>query len=177
MTQTLYSTFSFSFFNALLLIAMLSISTGTSAQNTYKCGNAYSSTPCPGGVTVDTQDTRTSAQKAQSEAATTKTAKSGDAMEKSRLTQERVEAKERAMAAGSGVSVVSAQSTAAETGDQSNKLNAAKKKNTPEFFTAQVPGEKKVKAKAKKETKKDTKKADKTKKLAAADQLPASVKP
>lgn len=29
------------------------------AQTAYKCGNTYSQTPCPGGVQIDTPDTRT----------------------------------------------------------------------------------------------------------------------
>lgn len=177
MSPTRNARFNRSTVHALFLIAMLSIVTGTSAQTAYKCGTVYSATPCVGGVAIDTQDTRTSAQKAQSEAATVKTAKTGDAMEKSRLAQEQVAAKERAMAAGSGASVMSAQSAATDASDQPAKPNVAKKKKAPEFFTAQVPGEKKVKAKAKKEIKKDAKKAGKAKKPAAATQVPASVKP
>ena len=154
---------------AILFIAIFSISTRTLAQNTFKCGNVYSATPCPGGMAIDTQDNRTSAQKTQAEAATAKAAKAGDAMEKSRLTQEKLEAKERASAAGSGASAMSAKNSTADAVNQPTKSNVAnKKKKEPEFFTAQVPGEQKVKAKAQKEAHKVTKKAGKAKKLEAA---------
>ena len=40
-----------------------------SAQTIYRCGNAYSEAPCPGGVAIDVNDRRSAAQKAQTDAA------------------------------------------------------------------------------------------------------------
>ena len=155
---------------ALFFIAILSITTGTLAQSTYKCGNTYSATPCTGGAAIDTADTRTSQQRAQSEAATSKAAKAGEAMEKSRLTQERAHAKAQADSVGAGATVISAQNPGQDASEPISKAEAKKKKNAPEYFTAQVTGEKKAKAK---KVKKTAEKAQ-SKKTSAANQDVAS---
>lgn len=77
--------------NALVLIAITALSTAASAQNVYKCGDTYSQLPCPGGVVVDATDQRTSAQKAQSDLATGRDARTAEAMEKARLQQEKID--------------------------------------------------------------------------------------
>jgi hypothetical protein len=141
---------------ALFLIAMLSITTETSAQNAYKCGNTYSAVPCAGGIAIDTQDNRTSAQKSQSESATAKTAKAGDAMEKARLAHERADARTRMETMGAGVTVMPAQNAGGEVLESPSKVDAKKKKNAPEFFTAQAHGEKAEKAAKVKKVKKAT---------------------
>ena len=153
---------------------MLSISTGTSAQNVYKCGNVYSATPCPGGVAIDTQDIRSGAQKAQSESATSKTAKVGDAMEKSRLMQEKSDAKTRLDSLGAGATVISAQNPAQDASSLPAKSDVKKKKNSPEVFTAQAPGEKKQKVKKTKKVADKATGATKTKKAASAKKDTAS---
>lgn len=77
--------------NAIFFIAIIATSTGVSAQNVYKCGDAYSQLPCPGGVTIDTADPRTSTQKTQADLATARDARSADAMESARLRQEKAD--------------------------------------------------------------------------------------
>ena len=75
---------------AVVLIAIATVlSTGASAQNTYKCGDTYSQLPCPGGIIVNTTDKRTSAQKTQSDLATARDARTAEAMEKARLQREK----------------------------------------------------------------------------------------
>lgn len=74
--------------NAIFLLATIAFSSGTQAQNTYRCGNSYSQTPCPGGVAIDATDARTQAQKAQTDQASKRDAQIAAAMEKARLQQE-----------------------------------------------------------------------------------------
>ena len=58
------------------------------AQNVYRCGDSYSTQPCPGGTLVPTDDPRSAAQRAQTDAATRRDAKSAQVLEKERLQQE-----------------------------------------------------------------------------------------
>jgi hypothetical protein len=115
-------------------------------------------------VAIDTQDVRTNTQKIQTDVATTKTAKAADSLEKSRLTQERADAKTRAETAGAGATILSSPNPASDVADPSGKVDTKKKKNAPEYFTAQVPGEKKEKVK---KAKKVTEKTNKAKKAAS----------
>ncbi|GAC1607037.1 MAG: hypothetical protein NVS3B2_15530 [Ramlibacter sp.] len=62
------------------------------AQPVYRCGGSYGNQPCPGGVVVPTDDPRSAAQRAQTDAATKRDAQSAQAMEKERLRQEAVPA-------------------------------------------------------------------------------------
>jgi hypothetical protein len=75
--------------NTIILIAACALSTGATAQKTYKCGNSYSQLPCPDGEVIDTADPRTPEQKSQADAATRRDALAADALEKSRLEQEK----------------------------------------------------------------------------------------
>ena len=59
---------------AIFLIATCAILTEADAQKVYKCGNVYSQIPCTDGVGLDAKDNRTSAQKAQADATTARTA-------------------------------------------------------------------------------------------------------
>ncbi len=73
---------------ALLPLTLSVAALAASAQVTYRCGNSYSQTPCPGAVEVDTRDTRTGAQKAQTDLATQRDTRTANALEKARLLQE-----------------------------------------------------------------------------------------
>ena len=46
-----------------LLLCLVAL--GTHAQPVYRCGNTYSSTPCPEGKVVEATDSRTAAQRAE----------------------------------------------------------------------------------------------------------------
>lgn len=59
------------------------------AQTIYRCGNSYSQTPCMGAIVVSADDSRTSDQKAQTDAATTQAARLADRMERDRVASER----------------------------------------------------------------------------------------
>lgn len=61
---------------------------GAGAQEVYRCGSTYSQKPCPNAVVVDVEDTRTSAQKAESDAKTRREMAQANAMEKSRQKEE-----------------------------------------------------------------------------------------
>ncbi len=73
---------------ALLPLTLSAAAMAASAQVTYRCGNSYSQSPCPGAIEVDTRDTRTSAQKAQTDMATQRDTRTANALEKARLLQE-----------------------------------------------------------------------------------------
>ncbi len=73
---------------ALILIAFCAIQIKAHGQNAYRCGNTYSQTPCPGGVSVDAADGRSNAQKAQSDAVIQRDKATADSMEKSRRQEE-----------------------------------------------------------------------------------------
>ena len=123
--------------NAIFLIATSALSTGVSAQNTYKCGDAYSQLPCPGGVVVDVTDKRTSAQKTQSDLATGRDARTAEAMEKARLQQEKIDI-------AANTPTVKPASPDKANNTQTSQVKKKKKKEQ-EYFSAQIPGEKKKK--------------------------------
>ena len=136
------------FLSTIVFIAIGSISTWTSAQNAYRCGNTYSQTPCPNGKTLDVTDSRTADQKSQTDAAAARSAKAGDAMEKARLAQEK-----RDLAANKARPPIAAPAAVAKVAAEPQpRAHAKRKKKTSPYFTAQAPREKKEKkpAKAKK---------------------------
>jgi hypothetical protein len=61
---------------------------GAQAQQVYRCGDAYSQQPCPGGTSVQVQDARSAGQAAQTREASQRDARTADAMEKARLKEE-----------------------------------------------------------------------------------------
>ena len=70
---------------AIIFIAFNVATTRASGQNVYRCGNSYSQTPCVDGVLIDAQDSRTKAQKADSDALIRKEVATAKAMEQTRL--------------------------------------------------------------------------------------------
>ncbi len=145
---------------ATVLVAVCVASTGAMAQNVYRCGNTYSQKPCAEGVQVDVQDSRTPAQKAESQAAVRREASTADAMEKARL-------KEEARSTGAGTKATaspkdkkvtskpSATDTPAGTANHSPSKGKAqkmqpKKKKEPEYFTARALAAEKPKSAASK---------------------------
>ncbi|MDB5818168.1 MAG: hypothetical protein JWQ11_1808 [Rhizobacter sp.] len=66
-----------------------------SAQTVYRCGadgRSYSQTPCPGGRTVDVDDSRTPEQQQQAQTAADRDARLGAALERERRTEEAIAA-------------------------------------------------------------------------------------
>ncbi len=120
--------------SAMLMIAVSALSTVAAAETAYKCGDSYSQTACPGAVLIDATDRRSAAQKAQADQVTGRDARMADAMEQARLEQE---AKD--LAANTPVpKKVNPVTEKKVVGKQVSK----KKRKAPEYFTAQVPGEK-----------------------------------
>ena len=73
---------------ALLCIAAAGWSASAAAQSIYRCGDSYSQQPCAGGKLVAASDSRSAAQKAQTDEAAKRDAKSAETMEKARLKEE-----------------------------------------------------------------------------------------
>ena len=105
--------------------AAMSLCTGLSAQTVYRCGSSYSQTPCPGGGTVDTTDSRTPEQRKAHEASVKHEKRAGDTLEKTRL-------KEEAAAQRAAEKADKAQRDA----DKAAQKAAAKKNNTKEKLPA-----------------------------------------
>ncbi len=79
-------------FKPCLLIALALhglLPTALAAQTIYRCANSYSQLPCPGGAALSVDDSRTDAQKAQTDAATAQATRQAEQLEKSRLATER----------------------------------------------------------------------------------------
>ncbi|WP_157979304.1 hypothetical protein [Rhodoferax ferrireducens] len=134
--------------NAIFLVASCALSTGAGAQNTYKCGNTYSQLPCTGGVVIDTSDQRTPAQKTQADLATDRNAQTAAAMEKARLRQEEMDIAANTAPPPKAHTAAVKRSSATQT-----KARQKQKKKEPEYFAAQVPGEKATKKVPNKSTK------------------------
>ena len=73
---------------AALLLALSTLWLTVQAQNVYRCGESYSNTPCPGAKVVPTDDPRSPAQRAQTDAATRRDARSAQVLESERLKEE-----------------------------------------------------------------------------------------
>ncbi len=127
--------------SAMFFIATGAVFTSAQAQNIYRCGDSYSQSPCPGGMAIDANDSRTKVQKAQAEAATQRDRQTGDALEKERLKQEEVAAR-----ATQKTHVTSAPTTAPTTAPAPHK-SSKKKHKEPAYFTAKTAGDKKAEKK------------------------------
>ena len=129
---------------AIILIAFCTLLTKAEAQNAYRCGNSYSQTPCPGGVPVDADDSRSKAQKTQSESAIKRDVRTADSMEKIRLRQE--EAQKRAVQKAADKPSDKTASTQDKQAAPGKATHSTKKKaRESEYFTAASPGSKKKK--------------------------------
>lgn len=73
---------------AAALFALYVYGAPATAQNVYRCGDSYSNQPCAGASVVMADDPRSAAQRAATEAATTRDAKSAAIMQKERVKQE-----------------------------------------------------------------------------------------
>lgn len=103
------------------------------SQKAYKCGGGYSDTPCPGGVPVATDDTRTASQKAQADASTQRQAKLADGLEKERMKAQQSAAKDMGRPAAAPKPAPAASDAGVR-----HIIHPKKKKKEPDYFTAQV---------------------------------------
>jgi hypothetical protein len=129
------------FFFAALLISLCALSTGLQAQNIYKCGNSYSQTPCPGASTLNLNDARDVTQKRQSDAATRRDTGLAAALEKDRVTQEKI-ATTQAPATVPGVTKAALNSHDGVVHKITPK-RIGPKHHKPKAFIAEVPGSEK----------------------------------
>ncbi len=137
--------------------------TPVASQTIYRCGTAYSQQPCPDAITLDASDTRTPAQKAQTDAATAGAAKMAAQMEKERLAREKIQSAKLSKKPSPSVKT-------AKTGSSITAPKAgARKKKELEYFTAAVAAEKK-------DRKVDKKSVDKAP-VAAAEKAGQVLKP
>jgi len=72
----------------LLLAAALGASQAGAADPVWRCGDSYSTQPCPGGKAVSADDPRTPQQRTQNLEAVRKDAKMADEMQKARVKEE-----------------------------------------------------------------------------------------
>ena len=128
---------------ATIVIAACALSTGARAQIVYKCGASYSQTPCPGGNVIDPTDQRTSAQKKQNDLATGRDARLAAAMEKARLEQEKKDLTANTPVKSTLEKPANVQ-IPNKVGSQQAKVKKKKEKE-PDYFVAQLPGDKKKK--------------------------------
>ena len=132
---------------AVLMLACSTSPTRLSAQTVYRCGSTYGQIPCPGGVTVDVNDSRTDAQKAQTDAATRRIATTAMQMERERIALEksvRGPAMGNHRAAHSGTPPVKVAPAKAQPPKVGNKKTGPE----PEHFTASAWADEKRPGKA-----------------------------
>jgi hypothetical protein len=127
---------------ALVLVLLSTIQFKAHSQNTYRCGNSYSQTPCPGGVTVDTNDSRSNTQKTQSEAVIQRDKVTADSMEKSRRQEE--ESLRRQQGGVALLQTSKNPNTEKKIAQPVRHVQKYSRRN-PENFTAKAPIEKKKK--------------------------------
>lgn len=109
-------------FNATLFVVLCALSTWAGAQKVYKCSDSYSQLPCVGGRALTLDDSRDTAQKQQTDAATVRDAKQARLLEAERTARE--------LAAIAPPPVLS------------NTKRIGPKAKSVEYFVAQVPGAK-----------------------------------
>jgi hypothetical protein len=137
---------------ALIFVASCAMSMRASGQNVvYRCGSSYSQTPCAGGVVVEANDARSQADKAAADKATARDMKQANAMEKTRIREEkaglehaRSEAKERGATRQAADKNAAKDAKKDQHTDPGGKHPKHKDKN-PEFFTAKAAEPEKTK--------------------------------
>ena len=122
---------------ALVLLVCSIWSAQASAQTVFRCGNTYSQTPCPGAIALDVTDSRTTEQKAQTDAAARQTASSASKMERERLSQEKAM---RSAPSGQARSPNTAAAPARDGAGAGRQTGSSSKKvaTATEHFTASV---------------------------------------
>ena len=116
------------------------------AQTVYRCGNSYSDAPCAGASVLPINDSRSPAQKAQTDAATVQTRTLAQQMERERLALERsaMSARSPATRHKGDTAARSSSGTAAAHTTKSGK-STKKEQSEPAFFTAATTSDKKSK--------------------------------
>jgi len=118
-----------------------------SGQTVYRCGNSYSDTPCAGASMLSIDDSRSPAQKAQTDAATVQARTWAHQMERDRLALEKSVMSARPPAPRH-IGDTPARPSSGAAGAHAAKAakSAKKKKDESPFFTAAATPDKKIKA-------------------------------
>jgi hypothetical protein len=122
---------------ALLAFAIATAHATLSAQPVYRCGNAYSSVPCPGGTAVDADDGRTAAQRAAAARVASDTRRQAAEMRRDRQATAAAELPARATSLSGTPPAARAASSAASAARPSRKHRRAPASG--ESFTAREP--------------------------------------
>ena len=142
------------FHPAALLLALCAHWLPAQAQNVYRCGESYSNQPCAGATVVPTDDPRSAAQRAQTDAATRRDARSAQVLESERLKQE-----------GKPAQAVIPETAPQAVAPPTDRTLTKARPKKPELFTAvapRKPGDAAPKKKKKAEKKTAKKKPAKT---------------
>lgn len=129
-----------------LLLALCVPALPASAQAVYRCAQSYSNQPCPDAKLVPVDDPRSAAQRAQTDAATRRDARSAQVLEQERLRQE-----------GQPAQTIAPPPKAEAVASVEDRTVSRSKLARPELFTAVAP--RKPGEPAAKKKKKATKKA------------------
>lgn len=108
------------------------------AQTVYRCGDSYSQSPCEGARTLQLDDARSPAQKAESDDVARRSQQAADALEADRLRSEQQARERHRAAAGPPQAARSARRDSASKtaeGPQPRKKAHAKAKAAPDYFT------------------------------------------
>ena len=100
----------------------------TNGPAVYRCGNSYSSTPCPGGSAVNTDDSRSTAQQRESQDVTRRDAALADQMAAERRGRERDAAAKPAVGIGPPAAASAPQRDTAQSTSPKKKKKAVAKK-------------------------------------------------
>ena len=121
-----------------MFTALLVLVAGTAAaQQVYRCGSNYSQQPCPGGTTVQVEDTRSQADAKRADAETKRQAKAADALEKERLQQEAKAAPANILPQGGTEAAQGKEAGSQKKAEAKDKAKGKARK--PDYFTAVSP--------------------------------------
>jgi hypothetical protein len=129
---------------AFFMVAATVFSMGPRAQSIYRCGNAYSQTPCPGAEPLQLNDSRQPEQKQQTDAAAGQAARLAQTMEQTRIAEEK-----RLLAGRQSMPSTAPERPASDTvskGSITTTLTPKRvqpKHKKPDAFIAEVPGSEK----------------------------------
>lgn len=118
--------------------ALLGATAPLIAQTVYRCGDSYSQSPCEGARTLQLDDARSPAQKADSDDVARRSQQAADALEADRVRSEQQARERHRSAAAHRQAAASARKDSAQKPGEApppRKKAKAKLKTDPEFFT------------------------------------------
>jgi hypothetical protein len=122
--------------SACLLLTLGVLPAFAQTQKIYRCGNSYSHQPCPGGSTIEADDSRTPAQRKAHQASVQREQHIADKMEKDRVKDEQA----ALHAAEEERKAVRTKTTAAKKAASPKKKRPADKEKLPAYKALAAPG-------------------------------------